>query len=98
MNLEIRKQLLRGDTKIEYEEVFTATPSKDADRLNPDGWNLAYEDHQLGEVFWDDNASVVFHAYADDLHSSVLQSIAEFMDTVERVAKEQHAATSGTVQ
>ena len=44
MNAEIREQLLQGDTEIEH-ETFTATPSEDADRSNPDGWNIAYEDH-----------------------------------------------------
>jgi len=99
MNAEIREQLLRGDTEIEY-VTFTATPSEDADRSNPDGWNIAYEDHQLGEVFWNDNGYIVFHADADYIHANVLQDIADFMDTVEAVAKEQAKAkkASGTVQ
>ena len=87
---EIREQLLRGDTQIEY-EYFTATPLEDDDRP---GWNLVDGfDNQLGEVFWNDNGYVVFHADADYIFADILRDIADFVDIVEAVAKEQAKAT-----
>ena len=90
---EIREQLLRGDTQIEY-EYFTATPSEDADRS---GWNLVDGwDNELGEVFWNDNGYVVFHMDADYIFSDVLRDIADFVDIVEAVAKEQEKAAEAS--
>ena len=93
---EIREQLLRGDTQIEY-EYFTATPSEEPHWSgNRQGWNLADgEDYQLGEVFWNfNNNHVVFHGEGDEIHSDVLRDIADFMDIVEAVAKEQAKASA----